>query len=82
MEMGGVETGQGDDKAKPAGDVDEDEVSDDGSVDIEGESEDELEEDELAEGEAMDEDAMEVDANDKSANNGAPQTQPVEVKSH
>ncbi|KAH6670971.1 histone chaperone ASF1 [Plectosphaerella plurivora] len=80
-EMGGVETAQ-DDKAKPAGDVDEDEVSDDGSVDIEGESEDELEEEELAEGEAMDEDAMEVDANDKSANTTAAQTQPVEVKSH
>lgn len=82
-EMGGVEeNGQNGDK-KATRDVDEDELSDDGSVDIEGESEDELEEEELAEGEAMDEDAMDVDNNDKAAAAGGPsQAKPAEVKSH
>ncbi|KAI9147762.1 histone chaperone ASF1 [Paramyrothecium foliicola] len=75
-EMGGVEKPQG---AEP----DEDEISDDGSVDIEGESEDELEDDEEGEegeGEAEgDDDAMEVDGNDKSAS--APAAKPVTVAS-
>ncbi|KAK4664926.1 Histone chaperone asf1 [Podospora pseudopauciseta] len=42
------------------GAVDEEELSDDGSVDIEGESEDDLEEEEL-DGDAMETDEMEVD---------------------
>ncbi|CAI4219604.1 unnamed protein product [Parascedosporium putredinis] len=46
----------------------EDELSDDGSVDIEGESEDEEEgEEEAEEGDAMDEDAMEVDEGAKAS---------------
>ncbi|KAK1638830.1 ASF1 like histone chaperone [Colletotrichum phormii] len=57
-EMAGVENGEG--EAVPA---EEDEMSDDGSVDIEGESEDELEEE--GEGEAADDDAMDVDTGDK-----------------
>ncbi|GKT55683.1 histone chaperone ASF1 [Colletotrichum tofieldiae] len=60
-EMAGVEHGEG--EAAPA---EEEEMSDDGSVDIEGESEDELEEE--VEGEAADDDAMDVDASgDKPA---------------
>lgn len=78
-EMAGVEQENG--KA-PAGDVEEEEMSEDGSVDIEGESEDELEEEEeegAAEGsEAANGDAMEVDA-DKPA--PTPATQPVSVAS-
>lgn len=58
LEMAGVENGEG--EAVPA---EEDEMSDDGSVDIEGESEDELEEE--GEGEAADDDAMDVDTGDK-----------------
>lgn len=49
---------------------DEDEMSDDGSVDIEGESEEELDEDEgegEGEGEVVDDDAMEVDEAEKPA---------------
>lgn len=58
--------------------ADEDELSDDGSVDIEGESEDELEEEE-GEGEAeADGDAMEVDAAEKPA---ASTAKPVSVAS-
>ena len=60
----------------------EDEMSEDGSVDIEGESEDELEEEEEegeGEGEvAPEDDAMEVDAADKPA---APSAKPVTVAS-
>ncbi|KAK0721468.1 ASF1 like histone chaperone-domain-containing protein [Apiosordaria backusii] len=59
------------------GAVDEEELSDDGSVDIEGESEDELEEEEL-EGEAMETDEMEVDkpaAPAAGAPSGAPAPQ-------
>lgn len=58
---------------------DEDDLSEDGSVDIEGESEDELEEEEEeGEGEAVSDDAMEVDSNDKAA---APAAKPVTVAS-
>lgn len=57
--------------------VDDDELSEDGSVDIEGESEDELEEDEV-EGEAADGDEMEVDTDTKPAD-GA---KPTEVMAH
>ncbi|KAK1541436.1 ASF1 like histone chaperone [Colletotrichum paranaense] len=64
LEMAGVENGEG--EAVPA---EEDEMSDDGSVDIEGESEDELEEEGEGEGEgeaeAADDDAMDVDTGDK-----------------
>ncbi|KAK3384973.1 ASF1 like histone chaperone-domain-containing protein [Podospora didyma] len=56
-EMAGVENGEA--EAEIVGE--EDEMSDDGSVDIEGESEDELEEEEEVEGEAADGDEMEVD---------------------
>ncbi|KAL4730325.1 Histone chaperone asf1 [Fusarium chlamydosporum] len=70
-EMAGVEN-EGENVA------DEDELSDDGSVDIEGESEDELEEEE-GEGEAeADGDAMEVDAAEKPA---ASTAKPVSVAS-
>ncbi|EPE03635.1 histone chaperone asf1 [Ophiostoma piceae UAMH 11346] len=63
--------------AAAEGDAEEDELSDDGSVDIEGESEDEIEDEEEVEGEAADgDDAMDVD-DDKPA---APA--PVEVMSH
>lgn len=80
--MGGVENGTSLKNGK-ALDAEEDEMSDDGSVDIEGESEDELDEEELGEGEAMDEDAMDVDTAD-AANNavGRNQAKPAEVKSH
>ncbi|EFQ31705.1 ASF1 like histone chaperone [Colletotrichum graminicola M1.001] len=72
-EMAGVENGEG--EAAP---VEEDEMSDDGSVDIEGESEDELEEE--VEGEAVDDDAMDVDTSaDKPANSASKAT---EVASH
>ncbi|KAF4453517.1 histone chaperone ASF1 [Fusarium austroafricanum] len=58
---------------------DEEELSDDGSVDIEGESEDELEEEEEGEGEAeADGDAMEVDSAEKPA---ASTAKPVSVAS-
>jgi histone chaperone ASF1 len=60
---------------------DEEELSDDGSVDIEGESEEELEEEEEGEGEAEadgDGDAMEVDSAEKPA---APAAKPVSVAS-
>ncbi|KAL0939563.1 histone chaperone asf1 [Colletotrichum truncatum] len=67
-EMAGVENGE------PA-QADEDELSDDGSVDIEGESEDELEEEE-GEGQAADDDAMDVDMTDKPA---AAAAKPAEV---
>ncbi|KAK2059463.1 histone deposition protein Asf1 [Colletotrichum caudatum] len=71
-EMAGVENGEG--EAAP---VEEDEMSDDGSVDIEGESEDELLEEE-GEGEAVDDDAMDVDTSaDKPAAGKA-----TEVASH
>ncbi|KAJ4318169.1 Histone chaperone asf1 [Fusarium piperis] len=56
----------------------EDEMSEDGSVDIEGESEDELEEEEDVEGEGQGDDAMEVDSTDKPA---APAAKPVTVAS-
>ncbi|KAK0649442.1 ASF1 like histone chaperone-domain-containing protein [Cercophora newfieldiana] len=56
--MDGVE-GQGAEEPAEAG-AEEDEMSDDGSVDIEGESEDELEEDE-EEGEGAEGDEMDVD---------------------
>ncbi|TDZ21649.1 Histone chaperone ASF1 [Colletotrichum sidae] len=60
-EMAGAELGE------PA-QVDEDEMSDDGSVDIEGDSEDELEEEEgEGEGEGAGDDAMDVDMTDKPA---------------
>ncbi|CEI63991.1 Histone chaperone ASF1 [Fusarium venenatum] len=72
LEMAGVE-GEGENAA------DEDELSDDGSVDIEGESEDELEEEEEGEGEAeADGDAMEVDGAEKPA---ASTAKPVSVAS-
>ncbi|OHW99618.1 histone chaperone asf1 [Colletotrichum incanum] len=72
-EMAGVENGEG--EAAPA---EEDEMSDDGSVDIEGESEDELEEE--GEGEAGDDDAMDVDASgDKPA---ASTSKATEVATH
>ncbi|RGP80385.1 histone chaperone asf1 [Fusarium longipes] len=71
-EMAGVEN-EGENAA------DEDELSDDGSVDIEGESEDELEEEEEGEGEAeADGDAMEVDGAEKPAASAA---KPVSVAS-
>jgi histone chaperone ASF1 len=81
--MAGVEQENG---KPPAGDVEEEEMSEDGSVDIEGESEDELEEEEeegAAEGgEAANGDAMEVDAADKSDKPApTPATQPVSVAS-
>jgi histone chaperone ASF1 len=57
--------------------ADDDELSEDGSVDIEGESEDELEEEEEGEGEA-DGDAMEVDGTEKPA---ASTAKPVSVAS-
>ncbi|WYZ34217.1 hypothetical protein EsH8_I_000493 [Colletotrichum jinshuiense] len=72
-EMAGVEGGEG--EAAP---VDEDELSDDGSVDIEGESEDEIEEEE-GEGEAADDDAMDVDSSDKPVGST---TKPAEVATH
>ncbi|KAF5020357.1 hypothetical protein F66182_7629 [Fusarium sp. NRRL 66182] len=56
---------------------DEEELSDDGSVDIEGESEDELEEEEEGEGEPEG-DAMEVDSTEKPS---APSAKPVSVAS-
>jgi histone chaperone ASF1 len=63
--------------------ADDDELSEDGSVDIEGESEDELEEEEEGEGEAeaeaeADGDAMEVDGTEKPA---ASTAKPVSVAS-
>ncbi|SPJ82386.1 probable ASF1 - anti-silencing protein [Fusarium torulosum] len=61
---------------------DEEELSDDGSVDIEGESEDELEEEDEVEGEVEGEaegDAMEVDAAEKPAT--ASSAKPVSVAS-
>lgn len=60
--MAGVENGE---PAQTA--ADEDEMSDDGSVDIEGESEDELEEEEIEGQAAGDDDAMDVDMTDKPA---------------
>lgn len=84
-DMAGVEQENG--KA-PRGDVEEDEMSEDGSVDIEGESEEELEEEEGeangegAEGaEEANGDAMEVDAADKDKPAPAPANQPVTVAS-
>ncbi|KAK4124645.1 histone deposition protein Asf1 [Parathielavia appendiculata] len=60
--MDGVEGAEGENV------VDEDELSDEGSVDIEGESEDELlEEYEAGEGEAADDDMMEVDDKPEAA---------------
>lgn len=61
---------------------DEEELSDDGSVDIEGESEDELEEEDEVEGEVEGEaegDAMEVDGAEKPAT--ASSAKPVSVAS-
>ncbi|ROT35769.1 histone deposition protein Asf1 [Sodiomyces alkalinus F11] len=82
LDMGGVENGINLDKGK-ALEVEEDEMSDDGSVDIEGESEDELEEEELGDGEAMEEDAMDVDTADTAGNAvGGNQAKPAEVKTH
>jgi histone chaperone ASF1 len=73
-EMGGIE-----EKAQRA-EPEEEEMSEDGSVDIEGESEDELEEEEEEEAEAAGEDdAMEVDGNDKAATASA--AKPVTVAS-
>jgi histone chaperone ASF1 len=62
--------------------ADDDEMSEDGSVDIEGESEDELEEEEEVEGEAVegDEDAMDVDGDEKPATDAT--NKPAEVMSH
>ncbi|KAK0384425.1 hypothetical protein NLU13_8511 [Sarocladium strictum] len=89
-EMAGVEQENG--KA-PRGEVEEDEMSEDGSVDLEGESEDELEEEEGdgaegAEGaeegdgvEAANGDAMEVDAAGKDKPAPTPANQPVSVAS-
>jgi histone chaperone ASF1 len=65
-EMGGTE-----EAGEPA---EEDEMSEDGSVDLENESEDELEEEE-GEGEAPEDDAMEVD--DKPADDSSKQAQHV-----
>jgi histone chaperone ASF1 len=84
--MAGVEQENG--KA-PRGDVEEDEMSEDGSVDIEGESEEELEEEEEegkgegAEGaEEANGDAMEVDVADKADKPApTPANQPVTVAS-
>ncbi|KAJ9148473.1 Histone chaperone [Pleurostoma richardsiae] len=73
-EMGGVENGENGENG-----AEEDELSDDGSVDIEGESEDELDEEEDAEEEAAEGDEMEVDS-DKPAG-GAPKAT-AEVISH
>ncbi|UNI17708.1 Histone chaperone asf1 [Purpureocillium takamizusanense] len=61
---------------------DEDEMSEDGSVDIEGESEDELEEEDgegEGEGEGSEDDAMEVDEAEKPAD--AASSKPVSVAS-
>ncbi|OLN96065.1 Histone chaperone ASF1 [Colletotrichum chlorophyti] len=69
-EMAGVENGE-------AAQAEEDEMSDDGSVDIEGESEDEIEEEE-GEG-AADDDAMDVDMTDKPV---AATTKPTQVATH
>lgn len=71
--MAGVETENGEAKARNGHDNDEDEMSEDGSVDLEGESSDEEldeQEEESAEGSsknAQGADAMEVDAADKPA---------------
>ncbi|KFA75874.1 hypothetical protein S40288_01952 [Stachybotrys chartarum IBT 40288] len=72
-EMAGVEA-ENAERARP----EEDEMSEDGSVDIEGESEDDLEEEEEGEGEAEegDDDAMEVDNHEKDAA-ATPSTKPV-----
>jgi histone chaperone ASF1 len=80
-EMGGVETGKDNDD-----DHEEDEMSEDGSVDLEGESSDELEEEDDGEGhEGADDDAMEVDAADKagagSSTAPTPAAKPVSVAS-
>ncbi|EOO01966.1 putative histone chaperone protein [Phaeoacremonium minimum UCRPA7] len=66
--------------AENGADAEEDEMSDDGSVDIEGESEDEIDEEEEGEGEAADGDEMEVDS-DKPVGN-APHPAAPEVMSH
>lgn len=58
-EMAGVEGEAAEPEAENG--VEEDEMSDDGSVDIEGESDDELEEEEEGEGEAAEGDEMDVD---------------------
>jgi histone chaperone ASF1 len=67
-EMGGVETAEVENGAE------DEEVSDDGSVDIEGESEDEIEEEEAAEG-----DEMEVDTDKPEM---ATDSKPQEVLAH
>ncbi|KAH6900207.1 histone chaperone [Thelonectria olida] len=72
-EMAGVETENGIENEIAQ---EEDEMSEDGSVDIEGESEDELEEEEQVEGEPAGDDAMEVD--DKATSSTA---KPVTVAS-
>ncbi|KAF4460837.1 histone chaperone ASF1 [Fusarium albosuccineum] len=72
-EMVGVENENGATAAQ-----EEDEMSEDGSVDIEGESEDELEEEEEGEGEGQADDAMEVDSTEKPS---APAAKPVTVAS-
>lgn len=80
-EMQGVENGG--EEGEGENGVEEDEMSDDGSVDIEGESDEEIEEEEEGEGEgeAVEGDEMEVDS-DKPANaDGAKQQQP-EVMAH
>ncbi|CAK7222207.1 Histone chaperone asf1 [Sporothrix bragantina] len=66
--------------AEVEGDAEEDEMSDDGSVDIEGESDEEIEDEEEGEGEGegAEGDEMDVDS-DKPAVDGA---HPVEVMSH
>ncbi|OAQ66477.1 histone deposition protein Asf1 [Pochonia chlamydosporia 170] len=77
-EMAGVEQENGNPEQNGQ---DEEEMSEDGSVDIEGESEDELEEEEEGEGgaEGGEDDAMEVDDAEKQAD--APVAQPVTVTS-
>ncbi|KAJ6782053.1 hypothetical protein PWT90_03871 [Aphanocladium album] len=76
-----TEMGDGDQEAEPANEDNEDAASEDGSVDLEGESEDELEE-ELAEGEGegdeADDGAMEVDGDKPGHAAGA---EPVSVAS-
>ncbi|KAL1884168.1 hypothetical protein VTK73DRAFT_6837 [Phialemonium thermophilum] len=63
LDMHGVENGDG--EAEGDNGVEEDEMSEDGSVDIEGESDEDIDEDEV-EGEAAEGDEMEVD-NEKAA---------------
>ncbi|KAK3346746.1 ASF1 like histone chaperone-domain-containing protein [Lasiosphaeria hispida] len=59
--MDGVEGEGAEPEAEAEGGLEEDEMSEDGSVDIEGESEDDLEEEEEVEGDAVEGDEMDVD---------------------